>query len=872
MTYSSNSLSSSSLSLNTLPVGTVVPPPSAMPDGVVTQPIGIILSSSGEDSVLPGETLELSVTVNNKGNQSAVIDIFLDDLPEVIHGWCPTTQTRLALGPGQGEEVVFKFDVPLTAMSGGYRYWLIVDAPNHYPDHPRQRFEQNLQVLPPTHTAVKVNDPTFAISPITTSAKPAKTMPGSPLQFQVHVHNRADRVDRFRLHCSDLPDSWLTIAYPQGFQMPGLTEVAECLNLNPGESGIILLTVQPPLDEVSKVHLATLQLKAENTPSLKLFDILYVDVQPIYRLETRFRTLVSHIHQQPGLFSIQASNKGNTPRTLAFDILGLQDSDLCDYAIDPQVLTLAPQQTLTSQIAVKPKRAWKRPWIGAGRVINFEATATDVDHKPLQAVPMTGTLIWRARPFWQLLPVLLLLLGSAVGLGWLIWWHFIRPPVPANILRFSAEDTVYEVSRGDTIHVGFEIAHPERIQQIEIVGQSAEGELLSGPITFDMDAGFPDALENNCVAARNLLTCRNIRTDARRMGDYTFTLTLIPEPGRNAEPVQAAALPVSIVPAVPPSIVEIKPSALRYMESTVAEGTVTESTATEGTATDGTVGESGAGAAMARVDWTVDSPRQLKALALVGRDAQGNAVSDAIAFDFSDGQLPASLTAFCSFKAQLVCSNVPTGIQQAGAYTFDLTAIPFGALPETPILATSEQVTIQSRSPRLVSFTLNGEPAQPSYLIPIESGQPPVSLNLAWEVENTPGTQVMLTPAPGTVPVKGALPIWLSPESKETMFSLQVTGATGESITRSINITTYDPTPDVPTIVVNTGEANAVGAASADATDTAGGTAGGAAGNAAGSGAGGGVAGGSPEVENLGRPVQGRPGTVTPRELPPQFE
>ncbi|MEM6597436.1 MAG: hypothetical protein AAF635_04600 [Cyanobacteria bacterium P01_C01_bin.69] len=827
--------------LESLPVGTIVPPQSVQTrndgDKLLAQPIGIILSSSGNEQVLPGETIELSVTVNNKGNKSAIIDIFLDNLPEVLHGWCATTQTRLALDPGQGEEVVFTFDVPLTAMSGGYRYWLTVDAPNHYPDHPRQRFEQNLQVLPPTKTAVKVNDPTFAIAPTTTSAQPAKTMPGSPLQFQVHVYNRADRVDRFRLHCNDLPASWLTITYPQGFQMPGLTEAADCLKLNPGESGVILLTVQPPADAISQVYASTLQLKAENTPTLKLFDILYLDIQPIYRLETRFKTLVSQIHAQPGLFSIQASNHGNTPRTLAFDIVGLQDGNLCDYAIDPQVLTLAPLQTLTSQIAVRPKNGWKRPWIGAGKIINFEVSATDQEKKPLPVIPMTGVLTWKARPFWQLLPLLLLLAGSAAGIVWLIWWHFIRPPVPPSVLRFAAEDTVYEVSRGDTIHVGFEIANPKRLQQIEIVGQSAEGELLSGPMAFNVEDGIPKQLENNCATEKNLLTCRNIRTDARRTGDYTFTLTLIPEPGRNAQPIQSSALPVSIVPVRPPSIVSIEPSALVYTES-----------------------ETDSADAMARVNWVVDNPGQLQALELVGRDPQGNAVSDAIAFNFSNGQLPNTLTEFCSVEQQLVCNNVPTGLQQAGAYTFELTAIPLEKITDTPISATSEQVTIQSKSPRLISFTINGEPAQPSYLIPVEAGQPPINLNLGWEVEDTPGTQIMLTPAPGTVPAKGTLPIWLSPESKETMFSLQITGATGESITRSINITTYDPTPDVPTIVVNTGEAAEAGGASG-ANNGA---------NAAGSTAAGG---GSRGTETgIGQPIQGRPGTVPPRELSPQFE
>jgi hypothetical protein len=763
----------------------------------LTQPIGVILSSSGEYRVLPGEMLEVSVTVNNKGNQSAIIDIFLDDLPVSIHTWCLNTQTRLALEPGQGEEVIFRFDIPLTALSGAYAYKIVVDAPLHYPDSPALRYEQVLQVLPPTHTTVRINDPTFAIDPATTRDKPLKIPPGNPLQFQVYVYNRADRVDRFRLACKDLPADWIKIHYPQGFQTPGLAAIEPYLNLNPGENGIILLTIMPPLDALAKLNLATLQLKSENNPELKLFEILYLDIKPIYQLATRFRTLVSRIQQQPGLYSVQATNQGNTPRTLEFGVLGLERNNLCDYAIEPPILTLAPQQTLTSQISVQPKNPWKRSLFGAGRVINFEVSATDLEQKPMVEIPMPGMLMWDARPWWQILPAVLLLSGSLAGLMLLIWWFFIRPPAPVSIVKFSPEATTYETNQGETVHLGFEIANAQRLQQIEIVGQSAEGDLLSGPLTFDLTHGLPTILANSCVQKKQRLTCRNVRTDARKSGDYIFTLTVIPQPGRNAQPVQAKALPVSIVPVQAPRIVAIAPTATLYTE-----------------AVPGAVKNANDPPSMARVNWTVDYPRQLRSLTLLARDEQGNAAAPALVYDFQQG-LPDSLAEFCVLGRQLICNNVPTGIREAGTYKFDLTAVALAnpaskgtedARDEVlPIVATSEATRIQSRSPRLLSFTLNGEPAQASYLIPVEPGQMPTQLTLAWNVDNIPGTQVVLTPSPGTVPNQGNLPVMLSPQPGETVLSLQVIGATGEQITRSIRITTYDPTPEVPTIIVNTG-------------------------------------------------------------------
>ena len=846
------------------PMRSLVDIATELPEPIPSQPIGIILSSSGEDHVLPGDKFVISTTINNKGNQSALIDVYLDELPPAIHSWCSNTQTRLALDPGQGEEVVFCFDIPASALSGAYRYQLVVDAPDHYLDTPPQRYEQTLQVLPPAHTTHRVSDPTFAVEPVSTSTKPIKTLPGNPLQFQIYVYNRANRVDRFRLQCTDLSDDWVTIHYPQGFQAPGLALTEPYLDLNPGTEGVILLTITPSLDALANTLLTTIQLKSENNPDLKLLDVLYITIDPVYQLDTRFRTLISRVQQQSGLYSIQASNQGNTPRTLDFRILGLEDSALCDYQIQPQSLTLAPQQTLVSQIAVQPKNPWKRPLFGGGRMISFEVTATDPEHKPLPEVPMQGLLMWEARPWWQILPIILLLLGSFLGLIWLAWWFFVRPPAPANILRFSPEDTAYDAAQGDTVHLGFEITNPKRIQQLEIVGLSTEGELLSGPLVFDFTEGLPPYLESLCVEQARQLICRNIRTDARRAGEYTFILSLIPKPGRNATPTKVTTLPVSIAPTPLPAIVKLVPTSAMYAEappkpkensdgatSKAAKAKQSESAENVNPATTFIPSLPETDPHIARVNWVVDHPKQLDSLHLIGRDAEGTVATPTFSFDFQAG-IPKELADFCALDTQLVCQNVPTGLRQTGIYTFDLIAVPKGEQPEEPILLTSEPTQIQPRPPRLLTFTLNGEPAQPNYLVPVDEGQPLINLELAWEVEDNPETKVVLMPAPGDVPTVGALPVPLSPEPGETLVSLQVTNVAGEQLMRSITITTYDPTPESPTIVVNTGDAAAA--------DEAG----------AGAAAGGGANGANGRGNRLS--VPSKPGTVSPQELPPQFE
>jgi hypothetical protein len=137
--------------------------PQLTPTAEPGKPLAVILNSAGNDSVTPGTTFELGVTIRNKGNQSAVIDVFIDDLSPTLRQWCACAQERLALGAKQSAEVVFRFQVPVDALPGNYNYLLIVDAPQHYPEDTPIRYAQKLQVLPPLQDTVRVSDPTFVV-------------------------------------------------------------------------------------------------------------------------------------------------------------------------------------------------------------------------------------------------------------------------------------------------------------------------------------------------------------------------------------------------------------------------------------------------------------------------------------------------------------------------------------------------------------------------------------------------------------------------------------------------------------------------------------------------------------------------------------
>jgi hypothetical protein len=63
------------------------------------KPLAVIPNPSGDYAVIAGSTFELCVTVSNKGNQSALIDIYIDEVSQMLRQWCDSPFERLALSP-----------------------------------------------------------------------------------------------------------------------------------------------------------------------------------------------------------------------------------------------------------------------------------------------------------------------------------------------------------------------------------------------------------------------------------------------------------------------------------------------------------------------------------------------------------------------------------------------------------------------------------------------------------------------------------------------------------------------------------------------------------------------------------------------------
>jgi len=800
-------------------------------------PLAVILSGLGDGTVSPGETVTLSVTVTNKGDESAIIDIFLDALPTALYGWVSSPQERLALGPDQSGEVVFQFQVPATAIPAHYTYNLVVDAPQHYPTSPPLLFEQSLQVLPAAQDFTEASDPTFFLIPPTRAASPASLAPGDTLEVQVWVHNRGDRVDRFRLRCLDLPVEWVKISYPQGFQQVGLTLAEQFLDLNPGEQGTILVLVTIPLDTLAGSYVGTLQLQSENQPDLALLDLLYLTVRPVYQVFFSFRTLVGRVQDQSGVFMVQASNQGNIARSLQFQALPLDGGDLCTYTLEPPLLLLLPRQTQTVRLLVQPNQPRKRPWLGGGRVLNFAVEVQDVENNPLPEVPMQGFLLWEARPWWQLLPLVLLGLGALATLIWLIWWTLLRPPIAPRVVRLVPSDTEYFVANDDAVQLDFQVSDPERVQALELVGQSAEGAIISNPVTYDLSQGLPPALEPFCTLTPQFLTCRNVLTDARQPGEYRFTLTAFPRPGRgNVPPASLTAPPVAIAPYPQPEILTFTSTQPIYPEAPPPPTAPTPPPLEDPATSPYGI----------RLNWAISHPERVAALQVVGKDPEGTVVLPPVILDMRNG-IPEDLEPFCAIDARLVCQNLQTGFRQAGSYLFELTVLPLDGPPPTPITQTTPPIRIEARPPQILQFQVNGEPMQPTYIVPVDQDQPLPQFVVSWQVEANPGTTVALLPVPGNVAPQGSLPIPLSPEPSSTVITLQVTNSAGTQVVRSFTLQTFDPTPGDAGVAAEGGAGAGAGAAGAAGEN--------------------GAAGGG----SLTAPRPSRPGSLGPSELPPQF-
>ncbi|MDZ8086055.1 MAG: hypothetical protein RMY16_10905 [Nostoc sp. DedQUE12b] len=765
------------------------------------KPLFVILSASGKDAVSAGSTFVLSVTLGNKGKQSAVIEVYIEEISSGVRSWCTSGREYLALGSEQSEEVVFTFNVPVDTLPGTYNYILVVDAHEHYPEDTPIRYEQYIQVLPSTNDIVSTSEPTFILQPVSSSTNLAVIQQGGALPVQVLVQNRGDRVDRFRLVCSDLPKSWFTVTYPQGFQGTGLIVQSDSLNLNPGECGVIMLVITPGMDALSGNYVPTLRLYSENYPDLIMLDLVYLQVPPRHLLQTELRSIISRVRTKPGLFQVQLTNSGNIKRQISLQVKNLDELEIYSYTLEQSQALVQPQETVGINLQVQPQKWWRRPLIGGGRIVNFCVDLEDLQHLPIANNRIPGVLVWEARPLWQLLPFLLLGLLSVGAVAYLIWWVLFRIPPSPKIVELYPEDTTYSAVNGDVVHLGWQISDVNRLQTLKIVGLSVDGTPLTRPEVYDFNQGVPADLQPFCTKNQSSLTCGQVRTSARKSATYVFEMTALPKPGRGAVTDIGKTTPVTIVPIPQPSIVVFNSTQPIYQEAPGQEtGEKRQKVEVGSHKSKGKTEESSKLVDdEIHLNWSVTHPEELQSLQIIGRTPDNLIVSPVKTYDFNQG-IPRELRKLCTVEEQLVCQKVKTGIKKPGSYVFALKAIPKGEENDKLEPKQTEIIKILPRPPRILKFTINGKPVNNKYLIPISKDKKILPLIFAWQVDASDSTQVQLLPAPGNVPLKGSISLNLDPKPSTMTLVLQVTTTTGQQQVRSLILETYDPQAQDPAV------------------------------------------------------------------------
>ncbi|MBW4557867.1 MAG: hypothetical protein KME59_18400 [Trichormus sp. ATA11-4-KO1] len=810
-------------------------------------PLAIIFNPSGDYAVQAGSRFEISVTVTNKGVESALIDVFIDELSPQLIQWCDAPHQRLALGPNSLGEIFFQFDVPVTAIPSTYNYLIIVDAPLHYPEHTPIRHQSRLQVLPAIETVVRVSDPTFTLLPPTSSRSPAPIPPGGMLQVSVNVHNRSDRVDRFRLSCLDFDENWFSVRYPEGLERAGLIIPNMGLNLNPDEKGEITLLFNPPVSAIAGVYYPTLRLHSANSPDLALLDVVYLEILPSYLLNVELMTVVGRVRRKGGVFAVKLMNAGNTAREIVCQPMAADEEKCCTYTISPAQMRLLPGEKANSQLTVTPVQWWRRPIFGAGRLLNFRLELADQQQLPLSYNSLPGTLIWEPRPWWQFILLLLTGLGTLVAIAFLLWW-LLRSPAPPKIRQFNSPDTAYQQANNDFIRLSWQIHNPKTLQSLSLSGLFADGTTAVQPIIYNFNNGIPDELQQFCQMGA-VLTCSYVPTDARKPGDYIFELQAFNKrnPETAADLVKTNTIKITPTsPVPPPKILEFASTLPVYREAPV-----------------NLANNIGIRPDTIRLNWKINDLAKIKELRVIGRSPEGVVNSQLQTYNFSQG-IPNQLSAFCQQQQnQLSCQNVLANNREPGNYIFELQLFSQTDTAEPTASQKTDVIQVQPLISNITTFTINGASPPPKYSILINPNQASQAINLSWQVEGSRNLKVELLPSPGDVSRAGTIQYPISQQPGSEKITLQVTNPAGEIISRSVIIETFLPPvspiiappnlpPVIPTPLPGQSTQTPGNAGATQVTPT--------------------PASSSAPTPTPGSPAPSQPGKLSPLELPPGFD
>ena len=718
-------------------------------------PLKVILNPPGIQEGFPGETLELRVIIINQGDKGAAINVFLDQISQTLSHWCPASQERLALDPQQSGEVIFRFNVPFEALPGTYDYTLVVDSPEHYFEDTPIQYPLQLKVLIKERTVTRFHDPTFTLTPATNPDRPLQIQPGQPLQLLVTVNNRFDRVDRFRLTCVDLDEKEFTVKYAtDNFEGTGLILTADALELNPGQQGQIIFELHLPHDTPAGHYSPTLQLKSANAPDLVLLDLVYLQVPANYQLDVELATLLGKVSHKPGKYRLRLTNRGNLLRELKIAAKSQDEDELCHYTCQPSPVRLLIGKAMDINLTVMPTTWWRRPFFGSGLQIPFQLELEDLHGLPVPEQLPQGMLLWKARPWWQFLLLLLGTLGLLSGLGFAIWLLFFKPVPPPELANFSTDSSAY--TEGGRVRLNWTINHADRLALLTLT--TTKDAVPNEPQRFDFRQGIPQDLAQFCQLQNSVLNCNNFDTGARVAGKYTFNLQLQP---RRSDKTIEQVLNVAIKPKPLPQVVSFSSNQARYQQSD-----------------------------RLLLNWKLKNFSQMTQLVAIGKSDNGIAIAPTI-FNFQ-GQIPQNLRLNCtrSGNDELACNKVEVKLPLTpGGYTLQLD--PTSNSQQQPQPSEAIKIQVLATAPKIVSFTLNGKTTQQSPTVFLKEGQ---TITLKWQVK---GNDVNVTLDPfGNVATSGSST--LKATTNLSQIALTATNNQGQSVKQAFLVQVQSPLPPSP--------------------------------------------------------------------------
>jgi hypothetical protein len=362
-----------------------------------------------------------------------------------------------------------------------------------------------------------------------------------------------------------------------------------------------------------------------------------------------------------------------------------------------------------------------------------------------------------------------------------------QPSYKETNVVLSTNNSLSKISDTLPIRLSWEISNPINIREIRLVGKTPEGSINSIEKRYNFNnKSIPSELALDCnlkgkleVDSKTNLVCNNVPiVTANKVGDYIFTLTVIPQGGGEENAIIKQTPLIKINPLPNSQIDTFIPSQTSYQE--IGKGSDTSKAKPP-----------------IRLNFDIANPTQIKELQIIG--TVDGVLNETQRYPFSNGK-PIGINGCQNIGEFLRCSNVITKATKPGNYIFKLVLVPKQGLPGTEIIKATEPIKIEALPKveipptpvEIESFQINGQNAEPKYIIPINKQRFNGNINISWKVKSGEDIKVELQPVPGSVATEGSTNYKLSTPPNNETITLKVTNKTGQQVMRSVIIQTVD--------------------------------------------------------------------------------